>query len=457
MSPRNRSTRLNAGVLAILALSTLAASIATSSPAWSHESGEKTELRFIQVSAKDKIERTALADLGMSIESVRSDSVWGFASPSTLKRIKESKNQILGDFDFSVGRGGHQGTFDFPAADSRFHNYTETIAELRSMNSMNADITQLQSIGKTIEGRDIWALHINTTVTALQTGFSNKPGAIFMGNHHAREHLSLEIPLMLAKYLLDNRAEPQIQTLIENRDIWIIPMVNPDGAEFDISTGRYKTWRKNRRNNGDGTFGVDLNRNYGFKWGTGGSSKDTSSEVYMGKEPFSEPETQAIRDFVRAHLNTKMLLTFHTFSELVLYPWGSTYDAIGNAKDLQVFEKMAKTMAAWNKYTPEQASDLYIASGDTTDWAYGELGIFAFTFELSPKDMMQGGFYPGQRVIDRVFQDNLKPCLYLLDAADNPYKVVDSAPTSWLTNYVEPQIPNSLFWEAHPFSKALKY
>jgi carboxypeptidase T len=82
-------------------------------------------------------------------------------------------------------------------------------------------------------------------------------------------------------------------------------------------------------------------------------------------------------------------------------------------------------MAGWNHYTPEQASELYIASGDTTEWAYGAHGIFAFTFELSPSDMMDGGFYPGAGVIDKVFADNLKPCLYMLEAAVDPYRVLD--------------------------------
>jgi carboxypeptidase T len=100
---------------------------------------------------------------------------------------------------------------------------------------------------------------------------------------------------------------------------------------------------------------------------------------------------------------------------------------------------MAKTMAGWNHYTPEQASDLYIASGDTVDWAYGTHGIFAFTFELSPSDMMDGGFYPGAGVIDRVFNDNLKPCLYLIDVAGDPYQVLEGHATGFLRDYVEPR------------------
>ncbi|MEO5971114.1 MAG: M14 family metallopeptidase [Bdellovibrionia bacterium] len=410
------------------------------------------EMRFIQIEAKDKFERTAISNRGVSIEAVRSDSIWGFANSKQIKKVENDGFQILGNFQFDTGRGGHENFFGFPTEDARFHTYDQLLAALKELQLKNSDISTLQSIGKTIEGRDIWALHINTSPDALTSDSSNKPGVIFMGNHHAREHLSLEIPLMLSQYLLGHRRDPHISQMLDARDLWIIPMVNPDGAEYDIATSRYRFWRKNRRNNEDGTFGVDLNRNYGFEWGTGGSDTETSSDVYMGSEPFSEPETQAIRDFVEKHLNAKILLTFHTFSELILYPRGHSYDKIPTPDDQMTFEKMAKTMAQWNHYTPQQASDLYIASGDTTDWAYGKHGIFAFTFELSPSDMMDGGFYPGAKIIDRVFRDNLQPCLYMIDLADNPYRVLDkpspkAIEKSWLKNYVDPYAPEISFWE----------
>ena len=111
---------------------------------------------------------------------------------------------------------------------------------------------------------------------------------------------------------------------------------------------------------------------------------------------------------------------------------------------------MAQTMAQWNKYTPQQSSELYIASGDTTDWAYGAHGIFAFTFELSPKSMWDGGFYPGQGVIDRVFNDNLRPLMYMLEVTADPYKVLSHSPSGWLDSYVAPQLDERNFWETHP-------
>ncbi len=405
------------------------------------QAGAPQEQRFLQVDAKTKEDRSAIANLGISIEAVRSDSIWGFANQGEIEKLNKNGFKILGNFNAKVARGGHETMFDFPSQDSQFHNYDRLIQALKDLETKNPDLISVSSIGKSLEGRNLWAVHFNSSKADLTSGVSNRPGVVYMGDHHAREHVSVEVPLLFAQYLVAHRNDLEISNLLRTRDIWIIPMVNPDGAEYDVASGSYQMWRKNRRDNKDGTFGVDLNRNYSYQWGTGGSVKDTSSEIYMGPTPFSEPETQAVRDFVRAHNNLKILLSFHTFSELILYPWGHTYDGIGNEKDYNAFQKMATTMAEWNHYTAEQASSLYIASGDTTDWAYGELGIFAFTFELSPSSDTFGtdGFYPGETLIQKVFNDNLQPCLYLLRLADNPYQVLDTPTTTgWLTHYIQP-------------------
>ncbi|MFN8790790.1 MAG: M14 family metallopeptidase [Bdellovibrionales bacterium] len=248
-----------------------------------------------------------------------------------------------------------------------------------------------------------------------------------MGGHHAREHLSVETPLRLTEWILDQyqKGDSRIVELLQNREIHIWPAVNPDGLEYDISGNDYKMWRKNRTRNSDGTFGVDLNRNYSFKWGTGGSSSNPRSDTYKGPTPFSEPETQAVKKYVESMKSLKVLLSFHTFSELILYPWGHTRSAVDKSQDRLVYTKMAEKMASWNNYKPMQASELYIASGDTTDWAYGERGIFSFTFELDPSEQWNGGFYPGDEIIQNVVDKNKEPFLYLIDYADNPYRVLE--------------------------------
>jgi len=392
--------------------------------------------RFISIKAESKTDRSKLTDLGMTIEFIRTDSVWGFADPTTLEKIKTSGFEIAGNFDLSTARGGHGSddlTLGFKPDDDRFHDYEELVAELQTLQSANPDLVKIHILGQTVEGRYIPALQINTTESERNAGQSNKPGILYVGMHHAREHLSSEVPLMFAQHLLKNKGQPDIANLLASRDIWIVPMLNSDGLEHDIDGGKYKMWRKNRRRNDNGKFGVDLNRNYGFEWGTGGSSSDPGNDTYKGPTPFSEPETTAIKDFIDARSNITSLLSFHTFSELVLYPWGHKYDSI-DGDDLAVFEKMARTMAAWNGYKPQQSSDLYIASGDTTDWAYGAHGIFAFTFELSPTSMWEGGFYPGAKIVERVFNDNLRPCMYMLELADNPRRALSETTPSFLEN-----------------------
>ena len=350
---------------------------------------------------------------------------------------------VLNEFDYKLvkGRFSHliikeklipiphfdlmTGTPSFPRGYKKYHTYDEVISELKELERKFPKIVTLIDIGNSVEGRSLLGVKIHHKITKRVVKKSTTPAIAFLGTHHAREHLSTEIPLMLAKHLAENfESDAAIKKLIQTREIFIIPLVNPDGAVYDIENRRFRMWRKNRYRTSTTAYGIDLNRNYGFKWGTGGSSRNTRSDVYMGPKPFSEPETQAVRDFIKSNKNIKILLSFHTFSELILYPWGHK-DAGVTGKDAKVFTTMAKTMSKWNGYKPMQASGLYIASGDTCDWAYGELGIFCFTFELSPKNQfMGGGFYPKDKIIPRVFKDNLKPALYLMEHANDPYRVI---------------------------------
>jgi carboxypeptidase T len=261
---------------------------------------------------------------------------------------------------------------------------------------------------------------------------SKLPGALFIGEHHAREHLSNEVPLALAGRLIEGRGDAEIARLLATRDITIIPLLNGDGAEYDVEGDKYHMHRKNMRDNGDGTFGVDLNRNYAWGWGGGGASADPSDETYRGPSAFSEPETQAVKAFIESRPNLKVLLSYHTFSELVLYPWGGSDAPIDDAEALKAYQAMAGEMGRMTGYTPEQSSALYIASGDLTDWSWGEHKIFSFTFEMTPKSMWDGGFYPGTAAIAKSVQLNWRPMLYLIDLADDPRRAANpSAPIAF--------------------------
>jgi carboxypeptidase T len=388
-----------------------------------HAQTADTTQYWMKIEATDKFQRSVVADTGVSIEIFRDDFIIAVGSEAEKNRI-EKLGWLISSYPLTA-------EMDFPAKDGEYHNYIEREALLKSLHQKLPQQTQLFSIGKSIEGRDIQGIRISGNLTQAD----QLPALMIMGGHHAREHLSIETALRIAKQLVEDYAagDARVMSLINHRDIHIIPAINPDGQEYDIKDGRYKMWRKNRRANSNGTYGVDLNRNYGFQWGTGGSSKDPNSDTYMGPRPFSEPETQAVKNYVEAHENISILLSLHTFSQLILYPWGHTYDPITQQNDRRVHEVMAQKMAEWNGYKPQQSSDLYIASGDTTDWSYGEHKIISFTFELDPANngFGGGGFYPGAGVIREVVEKNYQPILYLLDYADNPYRVLDGGGISF--------------------------
>jgi carboxypeptidase T len=383
----------------------------------------------VQIKTANKEARNELANY-LHLDEVYEDRVVVYVRETGFEMIKlnnDTKNfKVLEKRTLETIREDLKNErAEFPSGDEEFHTYDEVIAKLKKVAVENPTLVKLINIGSTHENRDLLGLKITAG------GFDNeleKPAMMLMGSHHAREHLSTEVPVLLIDYFIEQlKTSQSFKTLMENRVVYVVPLINPDGALYDIKGRKYQMWRKNRRDNKNSKhWGVDLNRNYGFGWGTGGSSKLTSSDVYMGEEPFSEPETQAVKKFVEAHKNIQTMITFHTFSELILYPWGGKNDGVGG-KEQKVFETLARKMASWNKYKPEQSSDLYIASGDTCDWAFGKHNIFCFTFELSPKQSLwtgSAGFYPGAKAIQKTFKANIEPVLYLLRNTENPYGVL---------------------------------
>ena len=226
----------------------------------------------------------------------------------------------------------------------------------------------------------------------------------------------------------------QITDLVDNREIWMVFDMNPDGGEYDIATGTYRSWRKNRQpNSGSSYVGTDLNRNWGYRFGCcGGSSGTFSSETYRGASAFSAPETTVVRNFINSRVvggkqQITVAIDFHTYSELILWPYGYTTTNVPadmTLDDYNVLVTMGQAMAATNGYTPEQSSDLYITDGTIVDWEYGQHGILNYTFEMYPVTSGQGGFYPGDEVIPAETARNREAVLYLLDQADCPYDVI---------------------------------
>jgi carboxypeptidase T len=264
-------------------------------------------------------------------------------------------------------------------------------------------ICRLESIGKSIEDRDIWALKLSDNPELDEP----EPAALIMGMHHSREWPSVEVPMATIKLLLEEYGHNEKFTeLVNSREIWFVPIVNPDGFIYSQEQSRY--WRKNRRKNSGGTYGVDLNRNYGYQWGNVGASSSGYSDTYHGTGPFSEPESQAIRDFALRE-RFQASISFHTYSELILFPFGYGYNVPN--PDRKVFEKMASDMAEFNKYRPQNSAELYPAMGDCDDYLYGELKVLSFTFELCRT------FIPSASQIDQVNSLNVPAVLYLIEKA----------------------------------------
>ena len=294
-----------------------------------------------------------------------------------------------------------------------YHNYDEVNQELHALQASFPQIAKVSSIGKSIEGRDLWAIKISDNVAQDE----DEAVAIFLGGHHAREWISVDVPFLIAKHLLESYAtDAAIRELVAHAEIWFVPLVNPDGHQYSVITNRL--WRKNRRNNGDGTFGVDLNRNYGHNWGGPGSSGDTFSDIYRGTAAFSEPETKAVRDLLQRE-SPKAVISYHNFSQLILYPWGHTNDS---PPDETLLNQLAVEMADKIRsvhgtgYTPQQASDLYLASGDTVDWLYALFSAPGFTIELRPRSSFPGFELPESQ-IQPTFEENLPAALFLIDWA----------------------------------------
>jgi carboxypeptidase T len=302
-----------------------------------------------------------------------------------------------------------------------YHTYAEIESELQALANNHPAISRVTSIGKSLDQRELWAIKISDNVNQDE----EEPVVVFLGAHHAREWISVDVPFLIAKYLVENyTTDPSIAQLVNGSEIWIVPMVNPDGHQYSVMTDRL--WRKNRRNNGDGSFGVDLNRNYGYQWGGLGSSGDTFSEIYRGPAPFSEPETQALRTFLEQQA-PKALISYHSYSQLVLYPWGYTNSP---APHKALLDSLAVAMAHKIRsvhgvnYTPGQSSTLYLASGDTTDWLYALLGTPSYTIELRPVSYSPGFELPGSE-IQPTYEENLPAALMLIDWAIQQNTVAD--------------------------------
>ncbi|MFJ2934850.1 M14 family metallopeptidase [Streptomyces sp. NPDC087219] len=378
--------------------------------------------------------RSALTATGVSIDEVDARSVVVSANAEQLRNLKALGYKpvaLPGPPNRTAEGDAAAGPLDFPSADAKYHNYAEMNAEIDQRLAAHPSIMRKQVIGKSYQGRDIVAIKISDNVATDEA----EPEVLFTHHQHAREHLTVEMALYLLRELgAGYGSDSRITNAVNGREIWIVPDLNPDGGEYDIASGSYRSWRKNRQpNSGSSYIGTDMNRNWDYKWGCcGGSSGSKSSETYRGAAPESAPEVKVVADFVRSRVvGGKQQITaaidFHTYSELVLWPfgWTTANTAPGmTLDDRNAFAAVGGKMAASNGYTPEQSSDLYITDGSIDDYLWGSQRIFAYTFEMYPSSSGGGGFYPPDEVIERETSRNRDAVLQLLENADCMYRSI---------------------------------
>ena len=234
-----------------------------------------------------------------------------------------------------------------------------------------------------------------------------KPKLIINAAIHAREYTTAELVTRFGEYLVNNYGiNPDATWILDNQEVHLVLQANPDGRK-KAEAGFL--WRKNTDNNdgcGDqNSWGTDLNRNYPYFWGCcGGSSGSACSETYRGPSPASEPETQAVRNYVMAQLPdygdpqqgpipadaAGMFMDIHSYSQLVLWPWGYTTQVAPNGIQLQT---LGRKFAYFNNYFPEQSIYLYVTDGTTIDFGYGQLGVASYTFELGTDFFQQCSYF----------------------------------------------------------------
>lgn len=279
-------------------------------------------------------------------------------------------------------------------------NYNEVLAELDLMKTMYPNLITAKvavSTFKTFENRPIYHVKISDNPESDE----GEKKILYTALHHAREPGSSQQLIYFMWYILENYAtNPEIKSLVDNSEIFFIPIVNPDGFAYNQQTrpNGGGMWRKNRRSG----YGVDNNRNYSYQWGTTGTSTSTSSDTYCGPSPFSEPENQAIK-WLCEQKQFSVAINAHTHGKLVLYPFGYAYNT--PTVDDHAFQVTSAEMVKYSGYTNQISSELYPASGDSDDWMYADTStkpkIFAYTPEIG------SSFYEASGQIKNTCRDML--------------------------------------------------
>ncbi|XP_042324871.1 carboxypeptidase A1-like [Sceloporus undulatus] len=298
-----------------------------------------------------------------------------------------------------------------------YHNIDEIYDFMDLLVSENPGVVSKIQIGKSFEGRPI-------NILKFSTGGTNRPAIWIDTGIHSREWVTQASGVYFAKKILDSYGkDPSLTSILDNFDIFLEIITNPDGFAFTHSKNRM--WRKTRSiNSGSSCVGVDPNRNWDAGFGVAGSSSSPCSETYRGPYANSEPEVKAIVDFVKSHGNIKAFISIHSYSQLLLYPFGYKRNAAADQPELDALAKKAVDALAslhGTKYKYGSIiTTIYQASGGTIDWTY-EQGIkYSYTFEL--RDTGRYGFLlPASQIIPTAEETWLALMVIMEHTRDHPY------------------------------------
>ena len=316
-----------------------------------------------------------------------------------------------------------------------FHDYDGIQAFVNQMAADHPDLVSVRTIGNSLEGRPIIAFDLVSPDAP-----PDAPVVIFNAAQHAREWITPPTVLYIADQLTDRFGhDTRITDVLSTVRIVFVPVVNPDG--YHLTWNGQRMWRKNTRDNGNGTSGVDPNRNWSEYFGGTGSSSYGSSEIYHGPAPFSEPETQALRDLALSEPTLVAHIDWHSHGQLLLHPYDGK-EAFPPGNDRPFFVSVGEQMVdgIWHTTGTDFISQpgymLYIASGTCSDWFYQAAGVPSWTFELRG-----GGFAPHPREIVTSGREMLPAALAFIERSAMPLRTgyPDGMPTD-----IEPDTPRRI-------------
>ncbi|MBU0758138.1 MAG: hypothetical protein KKF44_08775 [Nanoarchaeota archaeon] len=304
-----------------------------------------------------------------------------------------------------------------------YHTY-DSVQELMSIYD-ESKYVQKSEIGYSNEGRNIYLVKLSD----FSVPSENKKKILLVGGTHAREIMSVEVPLYFIEYFICHSGDEDLMQLLKEYEIWVVPMLNPDG-HVRVENGEI-FWRKNVKDtNGDGVIwqdqdteqgdGVDLNRNFGYQWGIDdvGSSPDSMDSCYRGVAAFSEPETQAIQSITSRESGNEFLLvlSYHSYGNFILYPWSYTIDLIDN---FFLYNSLSMTFdnILTGSYFKGSISLMHLQNGVLVDYSAsnydGKSPSISFTFELNNE--AEGGFSPSVEYIPQTAEEHFGVLMYLLN------------------------------------------